>query len=112
MHTFRRSPASSPLWKGASVRIRGANGVFHPRRGTRPVRRGCWSDNHTVEERMQPSHSRCPDARIETLRQRHVALDHAIAAREAATRTDDPAVKRLKAEKLALKDEIDRLNRD
>lgn len=60
---------------------------------------------------MQPPRSHRPDTHIEKLRQRHAALDHAVAAREATSRADDPTVKRLKLEKLTLKDEIDRLTR-
>lgn len=51
------------------------------------------------------------DARVSSLQEKHLRLDRAILDEEKRSWPDESAVKRLKLEKLHIKEEIDRLTR-
>ena len=51
------------------------------------------------------------DTRIESLRERHAALDARIAEEDLRPRPDGDTLNRLKIEKLRLKEEMERLRR-
>ena len=51
------------------------------------------------------------DARLSSLQEKHMRLDRAIVDEEKRSWPDESAVKRMKLEKLHLKEEIDRLSR-
>ena len=51
------------------------------------------------------------DARLSSLQEKHMRLDRAIVDEEKRSWPDESAVKRMKLEKLHLKEEIDRLTR-
>ncbi|APH54665.1 putative cytosolic protein [Granulibacter bethesdensis] len=50
--------------------------------------------------------------RIESLKDRHAALENKIAQEEIRPRPDEDTLTRLKLEKLKLKEELDRLQQD
>lgn len=52
------------------------------------------------------------DARLNSLQQKHLRLDQAILEEEKRSWPDEGAVKRMKLEKLHVKEEIDRLSRN
>ncbi len=51
------------------------------------------------------------DARLSSLQEKHLRLDRAIVDEEKRSWPDESAVKRMKLEKLHVKEEIDRLTR-
>lgn len=51
------------------------------------------------------------DARLSSLQEKHLRLDQAILEEEKRSWPDESAVKRMKLEKLHVKEEIDRLGR-
>ncbi|WP_448205588.1 YdcH family protein [Azospirillum sp. sgz302134] len=51
------------------------------------------------------------DARLSSLQEKHLRLDRAILDEEKRSWPDESAIKRLKLEKLHIKEEIDRLAR-
>ncbi|AWK85487.1 YdcH family protein [Azospirillum thermophilum] len=51
------------------------------------------------------------DARLSSLQEKHLRLDQAIVDEEKRSWPDETAVKRMKLEKLHVKEEIDRLSR-
>lgn len=52
------------------------------------------------------------DARLSSLQEKHLRLDRAILDEEKRSWPDDSAIKRLKLEKLHVKEEMDRLARN
>lgn len=68
---------------------------------------------HSGRSRLDQTESRLmhTDARLNSLQEKHLRLDRAILDEEKRSWPDDSAVKRLKLEKLHVKEEMDRLTK-
>jgi uncharacterized protein len=68
---------------------------------------------HSSKSRFDQTESRLmhTDARVNSLQEKHLRLDRAILDEEKRSWPDESAVKRLKLEKLHVKEEMDRLTK-